>query len=73
MKPKWQPIETAPKDGANILALCFENYPQVVKWHSEIDYGDEGVSQIWKSVLTDKFVIPTHWMPLPDAPVIAAK
>ena len=63
----WQPIETAPKDGTPIFALCFEDYPQVVVWDQEIDYGDEGVRQIWRSQL-EGFVIPTYWMPLPPAP-----
>ena len=64
---KWQPIETAPKD-KQIFALCFEDYPQVVEWHSEADYCDEGIVQIWRSVLTERFVIPTSWMPLPEPP-----
>jgi hypothetical protein len=63
----WQPIETAPKDKM-IFALCFEDYPQAVQWDQEIDYGSEGISQIWRSVLTDRFVMPTHWMPLPTPP-----
>ena len=63
----WQSIETAPKDGT-ILAVCMDDYTQLVIWDQEIDYGEEGISQIWRSVLTDAFVIPTHWMPLPPAP-----
>jgi hypothetical protein len=63
----WQPVETAPRDEM-ILALCFEDYPQAVHWDQEIDYGSKGIRQIWRSVLTDRFVMPTHWMPLPTPP-----
>ena len=65
---EWLPIETAPKNGTWIVAWCLEDFPQVVSWDNEIDYGEDGVSQIWRSVLTERFVIPTHWMPLPEPP-----
>lgn len=61
---RWQPIAIAPRDGTWVFAWCFEDFPRVVTWHSEIDYGDEGIDQIWKCVITDRFVIPTHWMPI---------
>lgn len=60
----WQPIETAPKDGSEILALWKRSQIQsngygVVwfedgSWH-EFDY---------ECLVSD----PTHWMPLPAAP-----
>ncbi len=57
--PEWQTIETAPKDGTEVLALCCEDHTQLVYAMGE---------GLWKSVSTDRYVIPTHWMPLPNMP-----
>jgi hypothetical protein len=58
---EWLPIETAPKDGTEILAYLFEDYsPQPVSWIQAY--------QGWRSSVLDSFVMSTHWMPLPDAP-----
>lgn len=59
----WQPIETAPQDGAWIM-LCsrkmsMSDYPLVAWW-------DEG----WicaRSLELPRFT-PTHWMPIPEPP-----
>ncbi len=59
LKEAWQPIETAPKDGTEVLALCCEDHTQLVYAMGE---------GLWKSVSTDRYVIPTHWMPLPNMP-----
>ena len=66
----WQPIETAPKDGTQILAY----------WPAP-DYAPDApcTCNTWRSQGTiDNWVTPyeesrpelgpTHWMPLPDAP-----
>lgn len=61
----WQPIETAPKDGTNIL-VCAEDVMSTVKWD---DFFKE-----WALVVSgsqsedDEFYGPTHWMPLPPPP-----
>ncbi len=59
----WQPIETAPKDGAEFLAwgeygdsaLVFE----LCRWSPEYDWpvADDGYH-----------FIAYHWMPLPEPP-----
>lgn len=71
---EWQPIETAPKDGQRLLLWdsymgcaafgCysptsddpFESEPY--EWAAE-NYGHDGC---------DGKIVPSHWMPLPEAP-----
>jgi hypothetical protein len=66
---EWQPIETAPKDGAAILI-----------WPAQSSFtGDDTISYVvrwndWKEAWIeasgeeyDTFY-PTHWMPLPPPP-----
>ena len=63
----WQPIETAPKDGTEILGLEGEVIGQM-KWRSE-PYRKTGwhLSQlVWGDEST--FSEPTHWMPKPEKP-----
>lgn len=60
----WQPIETAPKDGTELLVHPFD----VVRWRAEHGgfwYADR-VSEIDGDWLEED---PTHWMPLPNPPV----
>ena len=55
----WQPIETAPKDGTDVLVWCggamFIAYMEVGRWF--FDRTDHSVKPL-----------PTHWMPLPAPP-----
>lgn len=61
--PGWIPIETAPKDGTEIL-LCAE-----VTLDLGICYWREDkVMTGWTWGLGKMFGRPTHWMPLPAAP-----
>jgi hypothetical protein len=59
----WQPIETAPKSGADILIYAGEygDAMKVISWRSP--WGNWG----WYTALGE-YVTPTHWMPLPAAP-----
>ena len=56
---EWQPIETAPKDGTDVLVWCggamFIACMEVGRWF--FDRTDYSVKPL-----------PTHWMPLPPAP-----
>jgi hypothetical protein len=59
----WQPIETAPKDGVEVL-LCA---------HVSRDIGvcywrDDDVMTGWTWGLGKSFKYPSHWMPLPTPP-----
>jgi hypothetical protein len=68
----WQPIDTAPKDGTEILLFDGE-VVTVGGWISEVDQGAdyEGQGLIapgwWSLALKDNK--PTHWQPLPPPPV----
>lgn len=78
MKMEWQPIETAPKDGARV-DLWGKN---MLRW----DRGGERIVNVaWGKVTdwmgTERYdwmhgrgedFKPTHWMPLPPPPVGAA-
>lgn len=58
----WQPIETAPKDGA--ILVWMDGYIIEVRWTNE------SVKPGWVSAETGYKVgsAPTHWMPLPAPP-----
>ncbi|MGA9651891.1 hypothetical protein [Pedobacter sp.] len=79
---EWQPIDTAPKDGREILVLnLFENI-SVAKWRPEVDekstsgnYGNywQGVCCGWEAwcggeELNLELDKLTFWMPLPELP-----
>jgi len=63
---EWQDIETAPKDGTNILAVWSKKREvyAVIWWESgnwhEYDY-DTDVEGM------------THWMPLPEPPLASSE
>lgn len=75
----WQPIETAPRDGSNVIVWDNESrLPAVASWHW---FGDMELMQgCWEA---DKAIYyadyskvydnldtrhVTHWMPLPEPP-----
>lgn len=74
---EWQPIETAPKDGAQVLINCSGGRVATAFFGSEHFCGNG-----WHVVVpcmggfgsgTDTFIhwpedMPTHWMPLPETP-----
>ena len=79
----WQPIETAPRDGTEILAWRRDCRIMLVRWDapenllsdSECEaLGDSAGGYDWiyadfvQGDWLEGDMIPTHWMPLPDAP-----
>ncbi|MFT6474683.1 MAG: hypothetical protein ACJAUS_002408 [Qipengyuania sp.] len=72
----WQPIETAPKDGTEILA-CDGNDRSpdysIVAWDKNlwVAMADGARAIEAQGDLYTDYVQPwvTHWMPLPDPPV----
>jgi hypothetical protein len=65
---EWLPIESALRDGTNILlyadGYCVEGYWNRAedKWDSETSY--EGAGRF----VGDIYAEPTHWQPLPNPP-----
>jgi hypothetical protein len=67
----WQPIETAPKDGREILVKlgsleCAVSF----RAHSRSDECSQhqlSLGPCWRS-MTGFPIKPTHWMPLPEPP-----
>ena len=58
----WRLIETAPKDGTEILAWSSRDGTFVVFWHQG--------AWLWTShdLDGDEELNATHWMPLPEPP-----
>ena len=81
MSSKWQPIETAPRDGTRILAWNSE-YGQRETYMSMYSKGSVGyerwvrgngpaeIGWDWQEPMNGWAFTwkPTHWMPLPEAP-----
>jgi len=67
---EWQPIETAPKDGTPILCMMSGGYV-VATWcrHRAYKHCWAWMAMPWPKCDFLLAVEPTHWMPLPTAPV----
>jgi len=60
---EWRPIATAPLDGRRILVWTAKSGCALAYWFAtDDDYG-------WWSSDEQGVVQPTHWMPLPPAPI----
>ncbi len=57
---EWQPIETAPKDGTEILLTCMISDMAICYWSETMND--------WTWGLGKKFFNPSHWMDLPPKP-----
>ena len=64
---EWQPIETAPKDGSEVLVGWLAKpgrhkgwISRVRKWREDIGWKQD----VWRVYETE----PTQWMPLPEPP-----
>lgn len=84
--PGWQPIETAPNDGTDILIcqawdasgnpMCENShalFTQRASWWAG-ENGGNGSWIVYNSMVLDPecFFEPTHWMPVPSISVAAA-
>lgn len=59
---KWQPIETAPRDGTRVLIY---NGEDVLEARYCFGCWQDPVYSEWMGDVAGK---PTHWMPLPEPP-----
>lgn len=72
---EWQPIETAPRDGTNILIYvpraAEAGDMATVHWHARGWHASDGAwVSTYGEVGHDEWYAsdPTHWMPLPPPP-----
>jgi len=72
----WQPIETAPKDGRQIILGCFQNEPGMVNKSIMVGEWADGRFRVnmglalYEMIFMASMQMPwTHWMPLPPDPV----
>ncbi len=67
----WKPIETAPRDGTEIVVYR-DNRVCKVKWDKcgyNYEYGwATGYTAGGQSPYPEEFKKPTHWMELPEPP-----
>ncbi len=63
----WQPIETAPKDGETVFLIYKHCNPNIGWQGCEGYYNPTNNAWSLESGYTEH---PTHWMPLPAAPVV---
>jgi hypothetical protein len=62
---EWQPIDTAPKDGTKILTCGPKSGRYVSVWNKNgMNWAEAGGEEYWT------YNDPTHWMPLPDKPIM---
>lgn len=65
----WRPIETAPRDGTDILAAGRYGPIRVARWDEKAPSLYSGVPGSWRAnVYTFVELELTHWQPLPNPP-----
>lgn len=64
---KWQPIETAPRDGTRILATWAYTWSQSGVHIEACEFGESG-GWFYTYDGDAPSTPPTHWMPLPEPP-----
>lgn len=60
--PAWQTMETAPKDGTDILIVTENREIVLCYWNNAFN--------IWYCTDHRGYKNPSHWMPLPELPQI---
>ena len=64
---KWQPIESAPKDGPPVLIATADGFVGEARYHEDED-GWWWANTHPTDATDGSAERPTHWMPLPDPP-----
>lgn len=68
MTDAWQPVETAPKNEAVLIAGGDVLYPIVASLNKTKDRESWDLD-VQGAILAEEIAdAPTHWMPLPEAP-----
>ena len=67
---RWQPIESAPRDGTDILVFCEDSGEQFVGFNNPAEGSDREDVFFTALLKSGKRVgcIPSHWQPLPTPP-----
>lgn len=70
---EWQPIETAPRDGTQVLLFGKQDPHEMVNFTGPLIFSGyhDVVDDAWCSTGTTwqgPFYTATHWMPLPPPP-----
>ena len=61
---KWQPIETAPRDGTEIVGRDFKNGHRAIVIFDNNEWSCVSMNGEYLGI----GFYPTHWMPLPTPP-----
>ena len=70
---KWQPIETAPKDGTWLILYTTEGVHPGFWGPTYFDYDPDWITYCHRSDCETVPGVPSHWMPLPAPPEGASK
>lgn len=65
---KWQPIETAPRDGTIVLLANSASWVGTGYYHFEDNRGWFMAGTHWTDYCDGSITGTTHWMPLPKPP-----
>jgi hypothetical protein len=73
--PEWRDIETAPKDGRDVLlwpcGIFGEPSPDIGYWDRD---PEEECGQCWRTLDGERIEpLPTHWQKVPDPPEIESR
>lgn len=65
----WAPIATAPKNGPILGSR--EGHISIYRWNDDIDSRrPKPYWATWRGKSVDRGHQPTHWMPLPEPPLV---
>lgn len=63
---EWQLIETAPRDGTEVLCVCMQAADKTMIGTVKVDSWQDRYNGFGK--FNDRYWPATHWMPLPPLP-----
>lgn len=64
---RWIPIkEQRPKKYQVVMCKCPEACDQTGYFVAEKDWGEEGISYLFKSAVTNEYIVVKAWFPFPE-------